>query len=76
MLDSMKHALWSLGVIEALQQSYDIGAIILILLKKQGLENCFSVIKSCLTLSNPMDSSTPGFSVLHYLPKCAQALVC
>ena len=27
---------------------------------------CCSVTQSCLTLCNPMDCSTPGFSVLHY----------
>ena len=31
-----------------------------------------SVTKLCLTLSNPMDCSTPGFLVLHYLPEFAQ----
>ena len=30
---------------------------------------CYSVLKSCLTLCDPMDCSTPGFSDLHYLPK-------
>ena len=39
-----------------------------------NLPSC-SVIKSCLILGNPMDSSTPGFSVLHYLLKFAQAHV-
>ena len=33
---------------------------------------CCSVAKSCLTLCDPMDSSTPGFPVLHYLPEFAQ----
>ena len=33
---------------------------------------CFSVAKSCLTLCNPMDCSTPFFPVLHYLPEFAQ----
>ena len=28
---------------------------------------CWSVAKSCLNLCDPMDSSTPGFPVLHYL---------
>ena len=39
--------------------------------------HCCSVAKSCLTLSDPMDCSTPGFPVLLYLseklmvtPKC------
>ena len=30
------------------------------------------VAKSCPTLSDPMDCSTPGFSILHYLPGLAQ----
>ena len=33
---------------------------------------CCSVSKSCPTLCNVMDCSTPGFPVLHYLPKVAQ----
>jgi len=37
---------------------------------------CCSVTKSCLTLWNPMDCSTPGFPVLHYLPEFAQTRVC
>ena len=34
-----------------------------------------SVAKSCLTLCDPMDCSTPGFPVLHYLPEFAQTHV-
>ena len=30
---------------------------------------CCSVTKWCLTLCNPLDCSTPGFLVLHYLPQ-------
>ena len=30
---------------------------------------CYSVAKSCLTLCDPMDYSTPGSSVLHHLPR-------
>ena len=33
------------------------------------------VAKSCLTLGNPMDCSTPGFPTLHYLPESAQTHV-
>ena len=33
---------------------------------------CCSVSKSCLILCDPMDCSTPGFPVLHYLPEFAQ----
>ena len=36
---------------------------------------CCSVAKSCLTLCNPMDCSTLGFPVLHYLPELAQTHV-
>ena len=36
---------------------------------------CYSVAKSCPTLRNPMDCSTPGFPVLHYLPEFAQTHV-
>ena len=36
---------------------------------------CCSVTKSCLTLFDPMDCSTPGSSVLHYLPEFAQTHV-
>ena len=34
--------------------------------------HCCSVAKSCQTLCNPMDCSTPGSSVLHCLPEFAQ----
>ena len=34
--------------------------------------HCCSVTKSYLTLCNPMDCSTLGFPVLHYLPEFAQ----
>ena len=33
---------------------------------------CCSITKSCLTLCNPMDCSTPSFPVLHYLLEFAQ----
>ena len=33
---------------------------------------CCCVAKSCLTLCDPMNYSTPGFSVLHCLPEFAQ----
>ena len=36
---------------------------------------CCSVAKWCLTLCDPMDSSTPGFPVLHYLLEFAQVHV-
>ena len=36
---------------------------------------CCSVTKVCLTLCDPIDCSTPGFQVLHYLPEFAQTHV-
>ena len=36
---------------------------------------CCSVDKSCPTPCDPMNCSTPGFSVLHYLPEIAQTYV-
>ena len=38
-------------------------------------QNCPSIVQSCLTLCDPMDYSTPGFSVLHHLPELAQTHV-
>ena len=36
---------------------------------------CCSVTKSCLTLGDPMDCSTPGYPVHHRLPEFAQTHV-
>ena len=36
---------------------------------------CRSVAKSCPTLCEPMDCSTPGLPVLHYLPEFVQTHV-
>ena len=40
-----------------------------------GAGCCCSVTQSCLTLSDPVDCSTPGFPVLHHLPEFAQTHV-
>ena len=40
--------------------------------KPSACVTCCSVAQLCLTLCNPMDCSTPGFPVLHYLPEFAQ----
>ena len=40
-----------------------------------GIFNSCSVGKPCLTLCNHVDCSTPGSSVLHYLPEFAQTHV-
>ena len=37
--------------------------------------SCSSVTKSCLTLCDSMDCSTPGFPVLHHLPELTQTHV-
>ena len=37
--------------------------------------HCHSVAKTCLTLCDPMDCSTPGFPILHHLPEPAQTRV-
>ena len=37
-----------------------------------NIYSCCLVTKLCLTLCDPMDCSTPGFPVLHYLPEFAQ----
>ena len=36
---------------------------------------CYSVAQPCLSLCDPMNCSTPGFPVLHYLPKYVQTHV-
>ena len=38
-------------------------------------EHCCSVTQSCPTFLDPMDCSTPGFTVLNYLPELAQTRV-
>ena len=37
--------------------------------------SCSSVVKPCPTLCGPIDCSTSGFSVLHYLPEFAETHV-
>ena len=39
------------------------------------IESCCSVTQLCLTLCDPMDCSTPGFSVLHNYMELAQTHV-
>ena len=42
----------------------------------RGIQLCWcSVAQSCPTLCDPIDSSAPGFSVLHYLPEFSQTYV-
>ena len=38
-------------------------------------EGCYSVTQSCPALCDPMDCSTPGLPVLHYLSELAQTHV-
>ena len=48
---------------------------ILVFLAFGQMTNTCSVIKSCLKLCNPIDCSTPGLPVPHYLPEFAQVHV-
>ena len=42
---------------------------------RERFQTCFcSVARSCPTLCDPMDCSTPGFPVLHCLPEFAQLM--
>ena len=65
---------WFAGIISVLKVSN-------YTLKKKKLkmkfkkQSCFSVTQSCPILCNPMDCSTPGFHVLHYLQEFAQTHV-
>ena len=45
-----------------------------VFLNKESCCYC-SVVQSCQTLCDPMDCSTPGFPILHYLPESAQTHV-
>ena len=49
--------------------------IILYLSVMTHMGGCCSVAQLCLTLFDPMDCSTPGFPVLHFLPEFAQTHV-
>ena len=40
------------------------------------LMSCCSVAQLCPAICNPLDSSIPGFPVLHHLPEFAQTHVC
>ena len=53
----------------------DIFNIFSYLIKFQKFHCCCSVAKSCPTLHDPMDCSTPGFPVLHYFQEFAQTHV-
>ena len=46
-----------------------------IMTSAETLPNYYFVVHSCLTLCKPMDCSTPGFPVLHYLLEFAQTHV-
>ena len=50
------------------------GPLLGLCLLAQSLRTC-SVAQLCLTLCDPMDCSTPGFPVLHYLLEFAQTRV-
>ena len=65
-------ALPTLGVSAHVYGSLGLPYILPFFLKSGGSG---SVAKSCLTLCDPMDCSTPGFPVLHYLPEFVQTHV-
>ena len=44
-------------------------------LREENWASCCSVTKSCPTLCNSMDCSTPGIRIPHYLPEFAQGHV-
>ena len=64
------HWIWSHGNIIRYQVSSSQGSS-----KTPVLSCCFSVAKLCPTLCDPMNFSTTGFPVLHYLPEFAQTHV-
>ena len=64
---------------DAIQPSHPLSSLLLPpippsirVLSNESTLCCCSLAKSRLTLCNPLDSSTPGSSVLHYLPEYAQ----
>ena len=57
-------------------QIYSPGPLISFLKAASPLSSCCCLVtKSCPTLCDPMDSSTPGFPVHHQLPELAQSHV-
>ena len=69
-----KYILWTSNTIkrEKVNDLTLISCLFKVLL--QSLQHIYAVVqvaKSCPTLCDPMDCSTPGFSVLHYLPEFA-----
>ena len=65
--------LWLLSLLRERQQ--DVPVLITVSLVSgtvPGSGRCCSVAKWCPILGNPMDSSAPGFPVLHCFPEFAQ----
>ena len=54
-------------------ESYPVSTFVPCVILGWVIDCCCSVTKSCLTLCNSGDCSTPGFPVLHYLPEFAQS---
>ena len=54
-------------------ESYPVSTFVPCVILGWVTDCCCSVTKSCLTLWNSRDCSTPGFPVLHYLPEFAQS---
>ena len=56
-------------------QMLEFWIIHLLFKKTHGTSSCCSVNQSCPTFCDPMDCSTPGFSVLHHLLELVQTQV-
>ena len=55
--------------------AYSHKATVILTYLTMGAGGCSAVAKSCLTLCDLMNCSTPGFPVFHYLPEFAQTQV-
>ena len=58
-----------------IEKIHRINVLCLLFFVEQNQHSCCSVTKSCPTLCDPRDCSTPGFPVLHYLLELAQTHV-
>ena len=65
------------GLFQGVGASWQVAKVLELQLQHQFFQwiYCCSVTESCPTLGDPMDCSTPGFPVIHYLPEFAQTHV-
>ena len=64
--DSSVHGILQVRILEWVAISFSRGP------SQPWISCCCLVAQLCPTLCDPMDFSTPGFPVLHYLPEVAQ----